>query len=164
MTKDQIAVLNKALDTNKPVDLIDLSDTLISIDEQLDGGFDPSDSEALLLVAHMLRNKALEQERLLDKIEKEKKWLFDAGNSYYNIDIAFDSIKHSIKRMTEDPGKDEFMNKQCVSSGVCEHDKMQVLDKIRAEINSLHNGCGLFNDGVDESLKIIDKYRNGEQK
>ena len=34
--------------------------------------------------------------------------------------------------------------------------KLDVLDKIRAEINSLHNGCGLFNDGVDASLKIID--------
>ena len=42
--------------------------------------------------------------------------------------------------------------------------KLDVLDKIRAEINSLHNGCGLFNDGVDASLKLIDKYRNGEQK
>ena len=42
--------------------------------------------------------------------------------------------------------------------------KLDVLDKIRAEINSLHNGCGLFNDGVDASLKAIDKYRNGEQK
>lgn len=34
-----------------------------------------------------------------------------------------------------------------------------VLDKIREDINSLHNGCGLFNDGVDATLKIIDKYR-----
>lgn len=39
-----------------------------------------------------------------------------------------------------------------------------VLDKIREDINSLHNGCGLFNDGVDATLEIIDKYRNGEQK
>lgn len=42
--------------------------------------------------------------------------------------------------------------------------KSDVLDKIREDVNSLHNGCGLFNDGVDATLKLIDKYRNGEQK
>ena len=74
--------------------------------------------------------------------------------------ISDEAVKMAIKVLKQEP----FMNKPCVSAGVCEHDKMQVLEKLRAEINYLHNGCGLFNDGVDASLKIIDKYKNGEQK
>lgn len=75
-------------------------------------------------------------------------------------DEIIDSATNTICELKHE----SFMNKPCISDGVCEHDKMQMLDKIRAELNSLHNGCGLFNDGVDASLKIIDKYRNGEQK
>ena len=75
-------------------------------------------------------------------------------------DEIIDSATNTICELKQEP----FMNKPCVSARVCEHDKMQMLDNLRAEINSLHNGCGLFNDGVDASLKAIDKYRNGEQK
>lgn len=67
--------------------------------------------------------------------------------------------KATLYEIIEDLEKEPFMNKPCVSAGVCEHDKMQVLDNLRAEINSLHNGCGLFNDGIDATLKLIDKYR-----
>ena len=74
--------------------------------------------------------------------------------------ISDEAVKMAIKALKQEP----FMNKPCVSDGVCEHDKMQMLEKLRAEINYLHNGCGLFNDGVDATLKIIDKYKNGEQK
>lgn len=70
-------------------------------------------------------------------------------------DEIIDSATNTICELKQD----SFMNKPCVSAGVCEHDKMQMLEKLRAEINSLHNGCGLFNDGVDATLKIIDKYR-----
>ena len=71
------------------------------------------------------------------------------------LDEFLDKLYEKIKNMTLEP---------CVSDGVCEHDKMQMLENLRTEINSLHNGCGLFNDGVDATLKLIDKYRNGEQK
>lgn len=41
--------------------------------------------------------KALEQEPILDKIrteiEKQEKWLLQAGYTAYNVDIAFDAIK-----------------------------------------------------------------------
>ena len=41
--------------------------------------------------------KALEQQDVLDKIrkeiEKQEKWLMDAGYNAYNVDIAFDAIK-----------------------------------------------------------------------
>ena len=35
---------------------------------------------------------------------------------------------------SEDKEQETFINKPCISSGVCEHDKNKVLDKIRAEI------------------------------
>lgn len=70
-------------------------------------------------------------------------------------DEIIDSATNTICELKQEP----FMNKPCVSAGVCEHDKMQMLEKLRVELNFLHNGCGLFNDGVDASLKIIDKYR-----
>ena len=53
----------------------------------------------------------------------------------------------AIKALEQEP----FINKPCVSSGVCEHDKQKILDKIRAEIMS--------KDGLEEALEIIDKYR-----
>ena len=46
-----------------------------------------------------------------------------------------------------------FINKPCVSSGVCEHDKQKVLDKIRAEIEQEPYVSKM------EVLDIIDKYK-----
>ena len=41
--------------------------------------------------------KAIEQESVLDKIraeiEKQEKWLLQAGYNAYNVDIAFNSVK-----------------------------------------------------------------------
>lgn len=49
--------------------------------------------------------KALEQEPILDKIraeiEKQEKWLLQAGYNEYNVDIAFSSIK-SVLAESED--------------------------------------------------------------
>ena len=68
--------------------------------------------------------------------------------------------------------EDSFINKPCVSSGVCEHDKNKVLDKIRAEIVELtkcpygteclgancpsNTDCMICGDHV---IEIIDKYK-----
>lgn len=62
-----------------------------------------------------------------------------------------------------------FINKPCISEGVCREDKIQVLDKLRAEIE---NHCGFAKEnhceycyscpnlmGVKEILEVIDKYR-----
>ena len=57
-----------------------------------------------------------------------------------------------------------FINKPCVSSGVCEHDKQKVLDKIRAEIqeninyNEKMNYQGIV-AGLLLTLDIIDKCK-----
>lgn len=48
------------------------------------------------------------------------------------IMYAINAIKHG-KVLEQEP----FINKPCVSSEVCEHDKNKVLDKIRAEIEQL---------------------------
>ena len=67
-----------------------------------------------------------------------------------------------IKVLEQEP----FINKTCVSSEVCEHDKQKVLDKIRAEIEQLrlHKAQFLTNDNkvcIDsqEALNILDKYK-----
>ena len=57
--------------------------------------------------------------------------------------------------------QEPFINKPCISSGVCEHDKNKVLNKIRAEIQ---NGIHHFLDGepiieIKEVLQILDKYK-----
>lgn len=46
---------------------------------------------------------------------------------------TYDFFKISIEVLKQRP----FINKPCVSSGVCEHDKNTVLDKIRTEIEQL---------------------------
>ena len=63
--------------------------------------------------------------------------------------------------------QEPFINKPCVSSGVCEHDKNVVLDKIRAEI--LDNAFSVVNPkntyeyinvlDLDSIEKILDKYK-----
>jgi hypothetical protein len=56
-------------------------------------------------------------------------------------------------------GKDQpFINKPCVSSEVCEHDKEVVLNKIRAEIEEAQTYDGIYIDRA-YVLEIIDKYK-----
>ncbi len=62
----------------------------------------------------------------------------------------------AIKALEQEP----FINKPCVSSGVCEHDKQKVLDKIRAElIQSIQKGTLMIESGNEELFRIIDKYK-----
>jgi cell division septum initiation protein DivIVA len=75
----------------------------------------------------------------------------------------------AIKALEQEP----FINKSCVSSGVCEHDKNKVLDKLRTEIEQLtsrytisreRGGMGQveWSDMLikeSEVLEIIDKYK-----
>lgn len=52
-----------------------------------------------------------------------------------------------------------FINKPCISEGVCHEDKMMVLEKIKAEIDEDHSHT--FNDGCINKnyvLSVIDKY------
>ena len=49
--------------------------------------------------------KALAQEPILDKIraeiDRQQKWLFQAGYTAYNVDIAFDAIKAVVTESEE---------------------------------------------------------------
>ena len=55
-----------------------------------------------MVEACRLAIKALEQEPILDKIraeiERQEKWLMDAGYNAYNVDIAFSSIKLVVNK------------------------------------------------------------------
>lgn len=79
-----------------------------------------------------------------------------------------ENVVNSIKNGT--PIQQPFINKPCISEGVCHEDKMQTLDKIRAEIE---NHCGYAKEyhceccyscpnlmGVKEILEVVDKYRS----
>lgn len=59
--------------------------------------------------------------------------------------------------------QEPFINKPCVSSGVCEHDKNKVLDKIRVEIEGLQTYLCFKGDTkkveLADVLVIIDKYK-----
>ena len=64
--------------------------------------------------------------------------------------------------------QEPFINKPCISSSICEHDKQKTLDKLRAEIASkIKKNPNLkftirereHNDAFLEVLDIIDKYK-----
>lgn len=61
-----------------------------------------------------------------------------------------------------------FINKPCISEGVCHEDKMQVLDKLRAEIEQIadeeQKHDKLWATGLRYAVKIIDKYRTKESE
>ena len=73
-----------------------------------------------------------------------------------------EAVEMAIKALEQE----QFINKPCISSEVCKHDKNKVLDKIRDEIKQLrlHKAQFLTNDNkvcIDsqEVLDIIDKYK-----
>lgn len=111
--------------------------------EIIDEGWLISDFEKCVAIdACDMAIKALEQEPCEDCVSRQ-------------------AVMEYIKNCTIDLGYENGTNMvlDVISNMPSIQPKTDVLDKIRAELNSLHNGCGLFNDGVDATLKIIDKYR-----
>ena len=89
--------------------------------------------------------------------------LEDGDTMPEHMDLEYKGAKIDFycKSLEQEP----FINKPCVSEKVCEHDKNEVLDKIRAEIeqnvypivhgvNSHELGMTLY--GI---LQVIDKYK-----
>ena len=77
---------------------------------------------------------------------------------YVDVQRALNNIPYHVYSALIDgiDTLEPFINKPCVSSEVCEHDKDKVLDKIRAEINNV------LSDGMIHKrtvLGIIDKYK-----
>lgn len=83
------------------------------------------------------------------------------GNADYFI---VDQIEEIIAELDIDnlPSAipEPFINKSCVSEGICREDKMQVLDKIRTEIEALTDGAKTERIWNVDVLAIIDKYRS----
>jgi hypothetical protein len=88
---------------------------------------------------------------------------------YEKNDIVEAIYSYIIYRGT--PLDEPFINKSCISEGVCHEDKVKVLDKIRAEIDGIeingqvdeHTSFVRTGDHVKQmALEIIDKYRKGD--
>ena len=67
-----------------------------------------------------------------------------------------------LKALEQEP----FINKPCVSSGACEHDKNKVLEKIKADLEKLANDewntkVGSVSQGLECALEIIESYQEG---
>lgn len=91
-------------------------------------------------------------------------------------DIISSTYGHSDMRMESDKAlqmlldcadktldqQSAFINKPCVSEGICREDKIQVLDKIKAEIERKAHS-GQWSDatiyGMLKAVAIIDKYK-----
>jgi hypothetical protein len=74
---------------------------------------------------------------------------------------CYGEVEEIIETLEQEP----FINKPCVSSGVCEHDKNKVLDRVRAElIQSIQNGVIKIESGNEELFRIIDKYKAESEK
>jgi hypothetical protein len=91
--------------------------------------------------------------------------------SLYIVDIHGD-IEGDYEIVRKYENEEPFINKPCISKGVCEHDKNAILDRIRAEIVELTKcpygteclgaGCPSNTDCMlcgDHVLEIIDKYK-----
>lgn len=64
----------------------------------------------------------------LEVVEETRKWVKTA----WGVDIPLEPIITEIKALEQQP----FINKPCVSEGVCQEDKIQVLDNIKVEIKA----------------------------
>lgn len=83
---------------------------------------------------------------------------YDAGN----MGEIIENLEEISKILEQEP----FMNKPCVSAGVCEHDKLQLLDRIKADIEKQQYGFMNSTDyangvrfGLMLAYKIIKKYK-----
>ena len=77
----------------------------------------------------------------------------------------FNDYIRTLNKVMDWLEQEPFINKPCISAGVCEHDKQKVLDKIRADISALqsHHINDCYDDGFQACranvLQIIDKYK-----
>lgn len=87
--------------------------------------------------------------------------------SLYIVDIHGD-IEGDYEIVRKYENEEPFINKPCISRGVCEHDKNAILDKIRAEIekeiiprnsDQYDHEAMWQNCGLRMALKAIDKYK-----
>lgn len=98
--------------------------------------------------------------------EEAKEFLINISYKLGNMSVEYltekdgEKMREAIKALEQEP----FINKPCVSSGVCEYDKNEALNKIRTEIMKLQlykmfEGEDTFYIERDKVLAIIDKYK-----
>ena len=101
----------------------------------------------------------ISRQAAIDALRSAEKHGFDAyyNNAYYKGLVRAHKIIEDLPSVQPEP----FINKPCVSEGVCHEDKMKVLEKIRAEIEQITDTMGVrYNQYVSkiDVLQIIDKY------
>ena len=73
---------------------------------------------------------------------------------------AYKSLQFAIEALEQEP----FINKPCVAQGSCEHDKNEVLDKIREEIRHFMMEVNPSSSESDYACNyifgILDKYKS----
>lgn len=107
---------------------------------------------------------AIKHGRVLEQEPQTFKWCTDCRE--------YDQEKHcchrwsKVIRDTVEEMKQEqepFINKPCVSSGICERDKQKVLEKISSEIENIDLLAEYTRGDIKRmALDIIDKYTNAE--
>ena len=66
-----------------------------------------------------------------------------------------EKMREAIKVLEQEP----FINKPCISKGVCHEDKVKALDKIRNEVKALTDGAEPEHVWNVDVLAIINKYK-----
>ena len=130
---------------------------------QIDIGSSPDDLEkSPLYYALDIAIKTLEQQPSDDCVSREEiRNIIIKDNETYGYSDRTHNLMNEILGLS--PVKPQpFINKPCISEGVCREDKIQVLDKIRAEIERKANS-GQWSEavvyGMKKSIVIIDKYK-----
>ena len=114
----------------------------------------------------------ISRKSLKHKLQEHHDFFVNAYGGFSNLPqndkSRVDEITNCIAMVVNEPPvipQEPFINKPCVSSGVCEHDKQMVLDKIKEDIQFIKDKCLPNNiaeeyeqKGLQEALDIIDMY------
>lgn len=106
--------------------------------------------------------KSMTREELRKHCEKQIEHCEKCAREGHNREELHRKVYEEHKLILELLEQEPFINKPCVSTGVCEHDKNVVLDKIRAEIANYQKEAVYSDDVVMTKrmvLAIIDKYK-----
>ena len=91
--------------------------------------------------------------KILEKC-KEKGFRY----TLYTLDEYHEALDMAIKALEQEP----FINKPCVSQGICHEDKVKVLEDIKAELkrmadNEWNQQVG-SSKGLEEAIEVVEKY------
>lgn len=92
------------------------------------------------------------REEVIDLLKKDKS---QRGKCFVS-----DALDIAINILEQEP----FINKACVSTNACKHDKEVALDKIRAEIEKLPIAFTSSMEMRKDCLEIIDKYKKESEE